>query len=445
MAKADPPAKAGELGSLSRALERLSKRVGPSVVKIGTVGGFDVSRASATGQLPESQRAIGSGVIVDPSGYIVTNHHVVAGAKRVNVVLGVRDSQSRSILKRRVLKPAQVVGSDRETDLAVLKIEGQGFPHLAFSDSDEVQQGQVVLAFGSPLGLRNSVSLGVISAQARQLEAEHPVVFIQSDVAINPGNSGGPLVNVEGGIVGINSTILSRSGGSDGLSFAIPSNIVEHVYNQIREHGRVRRGLIGVNAQTIDHYIAAGLGLPSQSGVILADVDPDGPASMVGLEVGDIVLSMDGKRMENGRQFDVNVYRKSTGDRIQLEILRNGKKRRFTIVASERPDTLERITETVGRSAVQISSLGIVAVDLSTYGDLSSLPLRIRSGVVIVGVGRQTPSIGLPPARGDVIHRVNGTEIHSLSGLRTVLSDLKGPAVLQVERGGRLHLLTFDL
>ncbi len=445
VATAAPRAKTVPLNSLSNALQQISKRVGPAVVKIEVVGTFDTQRTTTANKSARPQRATGSGVIVDANGYIITNHHVVAGAKQVKVILEARDAKARSILKRRIVTIAQVVGTDHETDLAVLKIEGKRYPHLSLTDSDTIRQGQLVLAFGSPHGLRNSVSMGVISAQARQLQPEHPVVFIQSDVAVNPGNSGGPLVDIRGRVVGINSVILSRSGGSNGLSFAIPSNIVRHVYRQIREHGRVRRGLIGVNAQTIDHDIARGLGLDKQSGVILTDVIPDSPADLAGLEVGDIVEQLDGKRMENGRQLGVNVYQKPIGDDITLAILRDGKKHKIQVTVAERTDSVERLMESIRRSAEPVSQLGILAVDLSAYGDTSRLPLRIRSGVVVVGVENQSLSAGTGLAPGDLIHRMNQTDVHSLANLRNALRTLKGPTVFQIERNRLLRLVIIDL
>jgi len=444
LATAAPRPAAASLRSLSGALQEISHRVGPAVVKIEIVGAFQVNQGAKASDQARRQRATGSGVILDADGYIVTNHHVVAGASRVNVILGVRDAKARSILKRRVIKSAEVVGTDRETDLAVLKIDGNGYPHLALTNSDQVKQGQLVLAFGSPHGLRNSVTMGVVSAQARQLQPEHPVVFIQSDVAVNPGNSGGPLVDIRGRVIGINSVILSRSGGSHGLSFAIPSNIVRHVYKQIRTHGRVRRGFVGVNGQTIDQAIAQGLGLSKKWGVILSDVMPDGPAALAGLEVGDIVQRLDGKPMENGRQMAVNVYQKPIGDNVTLEILRDGKIQNVRVEVAERPDSVERLIESVHRSAKPVPQLAIFAVDLSAYGNLDRLPLRIRSGVVVVGVTSQSSAAaGLAP--GDIIHRVNRKQVDSLASLITAMRGLKGPAVLQIERDRILHLLTFDL
>src|SRR5437867_10305927 len=306
-----PARGAPDLSGLSRDLQALSERVKPAVVQVLITG-----YAAADGQLVK-QRASGSGVILDSDGYVITNAHVVHGARRVQVALAGLASGppgARSILKApgRVVG-AVVVGTDLETDLAVLKVDEKGLPVLAFGDSEALRPGELVLAFGSPLGLENSVTLGVVSAVARQVRPEDRMIYVQTDASINPGNSGGPLLDLEGRVVGINTLIFSQSGGSEGIGFAAPSNIVRNVFEQIRKTGRVRRGHIGARAQTITSELAAGLGLPREWGVVLTDVVPGGPAAAAGLKVGDIVLSMNGKPMENARQFNVNLYARPAG------------------------------------------------------------------------------------------------------------------------------------
>jgi len=192
---------------------------------------------------------------------------------------------------------------DQETDLAVLRIPDRELPFLELGDSDELKQGQLVLAFGSPFGLENSVTLGVVSSVARQFRPEDPVVYIQTDAPINPGNSGGPLVDAHGKVMGINTFIVSQSGGNEGVGFAVPSNIAKNVFTQIRSTGRVARGEIGVYAQTVTSTLAEGLGLSQEWGVVLGDVLPGKPADMTGLKVGDLILALNGKIMENGRPF----------------------------------------------------------------------------------------------------------------------------------------------
>src|SRR5262249_18348965 len=228
------------LQRLSEGVQQLSDRVRPAVVQIVT----STYAPAKGGSLLPRQRGVGSGVILDPDGYIVTNAHVAQGARQVQVVLSPpRGADGHSVLKARgKVVGAVVVGIDAETDLAVLKVDEKGLPSLPMGDSEELRQGQVVLAFGSPLGLEDSATLGIVSWAARQPEADNPMIYIQTDASINPGNSGGPLVDIEGRVVGINTLILSQSGGNEGLGFAAPSNIVKNVFQQIKTSGRVRRG-----------------------------------------------------------------------------------------------------------------------------------------------------------------------------------------------------------
>jgi serine protease Do len=276
-----PARGAPDLSGLSRDLQALSERVKPAVVQVLVTG-----YAPADGQLIK-QRASGSGVILDSDGYVITNAHVVQGARRVQVALAGLASGppgARSILKApgRVVG-AVVVGTDLETDLAVLKLDEKGLPFLPFGDSEALRPGELVLAFGSPLGLENSVTLGVVSAVARQVRPDDRMIYVQTDASINPGNSGGPLVDGQGRVVGINTFIYSQSGGSEGIGFAAPSNIVRNVFDQIRRTGRVHRGEIGVRVQTVTPALAAGLGLRQDWGAVLSDVPPDGAAARAGL------------------------------------------------------------------------------------------------------------------------------------------------------------------
>src|SRR3989337_271837 len=251
VSRAAPP-----LSDLSRSLQDLAAKVSPSVVQIFVTGyaSPDDEDRVTTGE-PQLERSSGSGVIVDAEGFIVTNAHVVENATRIEVELpfdATGGAPGRSILKRRGrVVAARVLAIDQETDIAVVKVEARELPALPFGDSDALRSGQLVLAFGSPLGLDSSVTMGVVSAVARQLTPEDPMIYIQTDATINPGNSGGALVDTEGRLVGINTLIYSQSGGNEGIGFAAPSNIVRNVFGQIRKHGRVRRGEIGVNTQTI--------------------------------------------------------------------------------------------------------------------------------------------------------------------------------------------------
>ena len=440
------------LGQLSRDFQMLAERVNPAIVQILATGYVPGATAgSAANILLDKQRSSGSGVILDPAGYIVTNAHVVEGARRIQVVLARPeiDKPAQSILKARgKMVGAQIVGLDRETDLAVLKIAETGLPYLKLSDSDRLRQGQIVMAFGSPLGLENSVTLGVVSALARQFRPEDPMVYIQTDAPINPGNSGGPLVDINGEVVGINTFILTQSGGSEGIGFAAPSNIVKNVYDQLRNSGRVRRGEIGVYAQTITPMLSTGLGLSRVYGVILGDVQPGSPADLAGLKVGDVVLSLDGKHMENGRQFDVNLYRRGIGDTSALTIQRGNDTLNVKVTVIERKDDSDRFLEMVTPERNLIPQLGILALDVE--GEVAQLlpRLRIPSGVVVAARASHAyyyEQEGFQP--GDVIHAVNNRPIEHLAGLRGTLASfgLYEPVVVQVERVGQFRFITFEL
>ena len=257
-ARPAPPADAAL--AVSSAIEATASAAGAAVVEIFTMSYAPTEgRVAGTTDLVRTQRATGSGAIVDASGYIVTNAHVVRGAQRIRVEVPTVPTGGSILAARGRLLDGRIVGLDLETDLAVIKVEATGLPTLAFGDSDDLRAGQIVVALGSPLGFNNSVSLGVVSAVARQLEPESPMVYVQSDAAISSGSSGGPLVDLRGRIVGINTLVASREGAAgEGLGFAAPSNIVRAVYEQIRQHGRVRRGDIGVRPQTLTPMLATG-------------------------------------------------------------------------------------------------------------------------------------------------------------------------------------------
>ena len=305
-----------------------------------------------------------------------------------------------------------------------------------------------MLAFGSPLGLYNSVSLGVVSAVARQLGPESPMVYIQTDASVNPGSSGGPLVDVNGRIVGINTLIASQAGGNEGLGFAAPSNIVRTVYEQIRKYGRVRRGDIGVRAQTVTPALASGLKLQRDRGVILADVRPGGPAARAGLRPGDLVLALDGKAMENGRQFQVGLYRRAVGDAITLDVQRGDLTWKVPVSVAERHDPLGDLAAAIDPRDNLVPRLGVLAVNLDQR-IASMLPTaRRQSGVVIASTvpgAIDSRDGGLAP--GDIVYAVNRTVITGLDGLRAALDGLKvgDPVVLQLERDGELMFLAFTI
>jgi serine protease Do len=274
------------------------------------------------------------------------------------------------------------------------------------------------------------------------------MVYVQTDASINPGNSGGPLVDAKGRLIGINTLIVSTSGSNSGLGFAAPSNIVKTVFEQIKQHGRVRRGEIGVRAQTVTPVLASGLRLSRDWGAVLADVAPGGPADRAGLAVGDLVVSVDGKAIENGRQLNVTLYRKAVGDVVRLEVLRDKETRAVNVSVAERNDPLARITQLADPRQNVVARLGILGVTLEPEVAAMFPMLRAKSGVVVVSATAGTfdsDNGSLEP--GDVIHAVNGTWIMNLAALRAALDAMKaGDSVaLQIERDGLLSYVAFTI
>jgi serine protease Do len=450
-AASDPPAGAS-LGDMDASLRALSRRVSPAVVQVFiTRYAPSLGSRSAGAELYTVQRGSGSGVVIDPAGVIVTNAHVVEGAERILVLLGPDPALiegSASILKPRgKTVEARLLGTDSETDLAVLQVDAADLPALPFGDSDALTPGQLVFAFGSPLGLETSVTMGVVSGVARQLTPEDPMIYIQTDASINPGNSGGPLVDTAGNLVGINTLILSQSGGNQGLGFAAPSNIVRHVAGRIREHGRVPRGTIGATVQTLEPVLSRGLGLGDRRGVIVADVLPGSPAEMGGLGAGDLVLSMDGKPMENGRQFNVNLYQRNPGDVVTLVVNRNQTRRTVRVTVQERTGDPARFARMVTKEHNLIPRLGVLALDIGPELKRLLPPLRKPGGVLVAALaGGGSPwEAGLEA--GDIIHAVNRREIPDIAALKAALEPLVPGTTLtlQVERSGGLRYVAMEI
>ena len=451
------------LHQFSSSVEALVRRVSPSVVEVKASGVGPVEDGSRgnTDVRIARWRSIGSGVIVDPDGYIVTNAHVVSGAQRIEVVLtsaSADGSPLRSLSMKSRIAIASLVGISEEVDLAVLKIEGRGLPASSMGDYGHLRQGQVVFAFGSPEGLRNSVTMGVVSAVARQPNPDSRTVYIQTDAPINSGNSGGPLVDVDGTVVGLNTLILTDGGGSEGIGFAIPSDIVSLVYPQLRKYGCLRNGEIGAAVQGITPDLAAALGLPRDSGVIVSDIEPGGPADIAGLKVQNQVISVDDNPAESVPVFFLSFFNHPPGDYTKLMVLRGRKKLLIEVRVTEQEsdakapraewnEALDALLDLCDPTDDVISELNVVGVEIDRKVAAMLPGLRKSSGVVIVATrtGAGGPDKLLEP--GDVIHALNRSLVTSVGNLRTGLETLEAetPAVLQIERNGRFLYVTLPM
>jgi serine protease Do len=441
------------LRKLNESVDALIRRVSPSVVQILVTGygPLEESQRGNTGVVIGRQRAIGSGFVVDPDGYVITNAHVVSGAQVVQIVLpsGNPDGTLRSLLSSKTnILPARIVGVSREIDLALLKIDNlkDKLDALPIASYRNLRQGEVVLAFGSPEGLRNTVTLGVISSVARQTDPDSPMVYIQTDAPINPGNSGGPLVNVDGAVVGVNTFILSQSGGNEGLGFAIPSSVVSVAYQQLRKFGHLHRVEVGIGVQTITPVLAAAMNLPRSYGVIISDVQPDGPAMAAGIRVGDVLLSIDGRMAESIPYVSFRLMSVKSGDKVHLEVQRGPDRLSFDVPVIERTDNMDQITALADPEKNLVRPLGILGIEIDKKIAAMAADLRDPFGIIVAARSSDASS-EVPLQTGDVIRTLNGQPMTTLDRLRQALADLKpgSPVVLQIQRDERLLYVSFTL
>ncbi|MGP0070902.1 MAG: trypsin-like peptidase domain-containing protein [Bryobacteraceae bacterium] len=434
------------LGELSVSLEGLVNRVRPAVVQIFSTGYVtaDESESGNTSALLSTQRSTGSGIILSDDGFIVTNAHVVEGARRIQVRLSVartRAGRAPTFEPEVKLLEAKLIGMDREMDVAVVKIERAGLPHLQFGNSDGVRQGELVMAFGNPRGLEGSVSMGIVSSTTRELHPDDFLAYIQTDAPINPGNSGGPLVDAQGRVVGINTFILSQSGGSEGLGFAIPSNMVSTVYAQLRQEGHVHRGRIGIYVQTITPALAEGLNLARDWGVLVGDVTPEGPADSAGVKAGDVVTTVNGRTMRNARQLESYIYRSPMKAKVTLQVLRGQDELTIDVPVIDSVDDPQRFADMVNPEDNLVAKLGILAIGIDKALAAMLPGLRNDYGVVVAAGSSPTDftsGSGLQP--GDVIYSVNKAPVATVEALRKKVDEFKSgdEVAMQIERSGKL-------
>lgn len=386
---------------------------------------------------PQVERGLGSGVIIDPNGIILTNNHVVDGASQVKVDL----SDKRTFT-------AKVLGTDAASDLAVLKIEAANLSVLPLGDSDKVRVGDVVLAIGNPLGLRQTVTSGIISAKGRQTGLSDGSFedFLQTDAPINQGNSGGALVNMNGELIGINSQILSPSGGNIGIGFSIPSNMAKSVMEQLLKDGKVHRGMLGVGIQDVTSELAENFGLKEVRGVIVNSVTPNGPAAKAGLKQGDVILSLNGANLSDGNELRNRISETAPNTEVTLGFLRDGKEQAAKIMLGEftSKNTVGDKNNGSNDSAEQ-GKLG-VALQPLTPQIAQQLGLKdVTEGLVVVDVQAGSPADEAGLIQGDVILQVNRQAVKTVDDVKSSLVKSKNSALLLINRGGQTSFVTVNL
>jgi serine protease Do len=421
------PVTRGQLEAAS--FSSVVKRVAPSVVKITTetkakriaanaadIPGFDnpMFRQFFGGRLPEMQTqpqsGLGSGVIISADGYIVTNNHVVDGADTVTVAL----SDGREFT-------AKVIGRDPQTDLAVVKIDAKDLPAITLADSAKAEIGDRVLAIGNPFGIGETVTSGIVSAKNRKVDILADVEgfedFIQTDAAINPGNSGGALVDVDGRLIGINTAILSRTGGFQGVGLAVPANLVSQVADSLVKSGKVVRGYLGVNIQIITPALAESFNLKNNHGALVADIVPDSPADKAGLKEGDVVTALNGEPVTDANNLKNQVSAFSPGTTLSLDVLRDGKTEKFSATTAERPGTkragkgLEALSQNDSNDEGVLNGVAVDDLDQNGRRQLN-LPARLK-GALITQVAPDSASARAGLRAGDVILEINRQPVSS--------------------------------
>lgn len=430
----------------------LVEKQGASVVNISTT---QSARRSLSQQLPQldendpfyeffrrfipnpgprefQSQSLGSGFIISADGFILTNAHVVDSADEVTVRL----------TDKREFK-AKVIGADRRTDVALLKIEASGLQAVRFGDPGRLKVGEWVVAIGSPFGFDNTVTAGIVSAKGRSLPQENFVPFIQTDVAVNPGNSGGPLFNMRGEVVGVNSQIYSRTGGFMGLSFAIPIDVANDIAQQLKTVGKVTRGRIGVVIQPVTKELADGFGLPKPQGALVNSVEKGGPAEKAGIEAGDVILRFDGKAVNASEDLPRVVGGTKPGSKVNVQVWRNKAAREVQVIVSELVD--ERTARQSRSGKPQPPSAAQFGMTLADLTEAQRKELKVDGGALVENAQGVAARAGL--RKGDVILAVNNQDVKSVEQLRQLLASFdKGRIVaLLVRRGGNSLYIPFRL
>ncbi len=435
----------GQIIETSKAFSEIVTAVSPTVVNISTTkvvkrdqGPFfddpfyDFFNPFHDFNAPRKwkEKSLGSGVIVSADGYIITNNHVVDKSDEIKVTL----------IDRRTFKGA-IVGADPKTDVAILKIDADNLLPLTWGDSDKLQVGEFVLAIGSPYGLNNTVTMGIISAVGRaNVGIADYEDFIQTDAAINPGNSGGPLVNIRGELIGINTAIFSRTGGYQGIGFAVPSNMVRLIMDQLIQQGKVTRGWVGVTIQELTPELASEFGLKRSNGALVSDVAKDSPAAKAGVLRGDIILEFNGKEVKDVSSLRNMVAQSKSGTEISMKILRSGKEFTVKIIIKELPrEVAEVTTEQIPREAESTILAGLTVMDLSKEIIRQLGFNKGERGVVVVRVEPGSPADEAEIKKGDIIKEIDKREIGNLNDYTRISSNIKrnSSVLLFINRSGK--------
>ncbi len=436
---------------MNESVDALTRKVWPSVVQIQVTsfGAREESSRGDTSAVVGRQRSVGSGFVIDPDGYIMTNAHVVNGAQRVQVILPADNADgtlTTALSGKSYQVAARIVGIATELDLALLKIDGMKLPALPLATYTQVRQGETVFAFGSPIGLRNSLTHGLVSAVARQVDPDSPLIYVQTDAPINPGNSGGPLVNIRGEVVGVNTFIMSQSGGNEGLGFAIPSATTRTVFNQLKKYGLVRRQEVGMSMQSITPGMAESLGLVRNYGVIVSDVWPNGPAEAAGLKIGDILETIDGQPADNLPTVSYFFRLRDSTEKVQLVVLRGGTEQKLSVAPVEERSEFDSVAAMADPQKSLVPELGILGVEIDQRIAAAATGLRDPSGIIVVARAAGATS-EVPILPRDVIRSLNNKPTATLQSLRDAVHGVKPgtPATLQIQREGRLMYVSFTI
>jgi len=378
---------------------------------------FDQFFKDFFGQMPEQERhALGTGFIVSKDGYIVTNNHVIEGADEIVV----KSSEGKEY-------QAKLIGSDPKLDVALLKIDAKNLHAVEFADSDKLRVGDWVIAIGNPFGLEQTVTAGIVSARGRVIGSGPYDDFIQTDAAINPGNSGGPLFNHQGEVVGINTAIYSRSGGNNGIGFAIPINLARSVFDELRQTGHVQRARLGVMIRDLDQETMQALGLKTMEGAFVQQVQSGSAADKAGIQAGDVIVAIDGDVIKSAHDLPIRIARHHPGDKVMLQLMRDGKKRTVPVVVEEMVDT--QVAQAEQQNKTVKLGLGLVVLDEMLRRQLNA---RVDFGLVVKQVQSGSAADRAGIERGDVLYKVNGQDIRQVADLIAVMDQLSDGETLRV-------------